>query len=212
MPSIRPFLACGLVAPSLALATDVLACARLPGYRPVAQSISELSAVGAPTRSLVTSLDLGRDALLAAFAAGVWSSADANRARRATGALVLANAAVHAVAAAFLPRDYAQPTWSPRNTANTLVMATSVGCSIGAMATGAVALPGPFRAVSAGIPLAYGALTALVLLMPRDTSSPPVSTGAQERTMAYSYQLWLAALAITLLRREAHRGAARPLG
>jgi Protein of unknown function (DUF998) len=200
MPPVRPLLACGIAAPSLSLASDILACARWRGYSPVRQSISELSAVGAPTRSLVTALDLVRDGLLVAFAAGVSGSAGANRALRATGTLVLANCAIHAFAAAFLPRDYSEPTWSPGNTANTVVMATSVGCSIAAMATGAVALPGPFRAVSAGIPSSFAGLTALALLVPWPEGAPPTSTGAQERTMAYAYHLWLAGLAIVLLR------------
>lgn len=199
--AIRPLMLCGLVAPPLALVADALACARSRGYSPVAQSISELSAVGAPSRPLVTGLDLARDGLLAAFAAGVVESAGADRALRATGGLVIASAAVHAVAAAFVPRDYAQPTWSRRNTANTLVMATSVGCSIAAMGLGAAtALPGPFRVLSAGIPLSFGGLTALALLAPRAEGAPPASTGAQERTMAYAYQLWLALLAVVLLR------------
>jgi Protein of unknown function (DUF998) len=50
MSPVRPLLACGLAAPVLFLATDVLAIARAAGYSPMRQSISELAAVGAPTR------------------------------------------------------------------------------------------------------------------------------------------------------------------
>jgi hypothetical protein len=42
MPSPRPLLVCGLIAPPLVLATDILACARWQEYRPVGQSTSEL--------------------------------------------------------------------------------------------------------------------------------------------------------------------------
>lgn len=201
LPPVRPLLACGLAAPALFLATDILAIARAPGYRPMRQSISELTAVGAPTRPLVAALHVTRDALLAAFATGLAASADGNRALAATGGLVAANAALDAFATAALPRDYAGPTWSPRNTANTLVMAAGVGCFVAAMGTGAVGTRGTFRACSAGIPLSYGLLTALSLTL-RSRDEPPSSTGAQERTMAYSYQLWVAVLAGLLLRRR----------
>lgn len=198
---VRPPLACGLAAPVLFLATDLLAIARSAGYSPMRQSISELTAVGAPTRALVTVLHVTRDALLVAFGGAVTSTAGDSRVLAATGRLVAANAALDAFATAAVPRDYASPTWAPRNTANTMVMAAGVGCFVAAMGAGAVALRGPFRAFSAGIPLSYGLLTALSLLLrPRDEL--PSSTGTQERTMAYSYQVWVAVLASLLLRRR----------
>jgi hypothetical protein len=198
---VRPLLACGIAAPLLSLATDLLAISRADGYRPMRQSISELTAVGARTRPLVNALDVTRDVLLAAFATGVTATAGESRALAATGGLVAANAAVDAFATAALPRDYASATWAPRNTANTVVMAAGLGCFVAAMGTGAVAIRGPFRAFSAGIPFAYGLLTALSLLL-RSGDEPPSSTGAQERTMAYTYQLWVAVLASLLLRRR----------
>ena len=201
MSPVRPLLGCGLAAPLLFLATDLLAIARASGYRPMRQSISELTAVGAPTRPLVTALRVTGGSLMAAFATGVTATAGGSRALAATGGLVAANAALDAFATAAVPRDYASPTWSPRNTANTVVMAVGVGCFVAAMGTGAVAVRGPFRAFSAGIPLSYGLLTALSLLV-RSRDEPLSSTGAQERTMAYTYQLWVAVLASLLLRRQ----------
>ena len=175
---VHPLLVCGLAAPLLSVATDVVAIARAAGYRPMRQSISELTAMGAPTRPLVTALDITRDTLLAAFATGVTATAGDSRALAATGGLVAANAALDAFATAALPRDYTSPTWAPRNTANTVVMAVGVGCLVAAMGTGAAAIPGPFRAFSAGIPLSYGLLTAASLVL-RSPVEPPASTGAQ---------------------------------
>jgi hypothetical protein len=213
---MRLLLACGTVAPALALVTDLVACARWSEYRPINQSLSQLSAIGAPTRQLVTGLDLARDGLLAAFAAGVGKSARGDRALGAAGGLLLANAATEAFATAFVPRDFSQPTWSARNTANTLVMGASVACSLGAMGMGARALPGWFRRFSAGVPLSYLALAVLGVLLPaRRAAAPPATgeasatTGAQERTMAYSFQLWVAVLAVTLARRDGRLATAR---
>lgn len=147
------------------------------------------------------------DALLGAFAAGVMATAGGSRALAATGGLVGANAILDAFATAALPRDYARPTWARRNAANTVVMAVGVGCFMAAMATGAAAVRGRFRAFSLGIPISYGLLTALSLLRLRPSGGGPSSTGAQERTMAYSYELWIAVLAILLLRRGRGRPA-----
>jgi hypothetical protein len=209
MPTLRPLLACGMAAPALALVTDLVACARWSEYRPITGSISQLKAIGSPTRRLVTGLDLARDALLAAFAAGVGRSARGDRALGATGGLLLANAATEAFATVFVPRDLGQPTWAARNTANTLVMGAGVACSLGAMGMGARALPGWFRLFSAGMPLSYLVLAVLGMLLPARRAAAPATTGAQERTMAYSFQLWVAALAVTLARREGRLAAAR---
>lgn len=201
MTAIWPRLVCGLVGPALAPATDVLAWSRWQAYRPTTQSISELTALGAPTRTLTTALGLVRDVSLGVFASGVTRSASEDRALQAAGRFILANAAVDALATTFIPRDNAEPTWSRRNTANTLVMATGVACSIGAMGAGAVARVGWFRVISAGIPVSYAGLTLLVLALPGRRTAEAAATGAQERTMAYAYQLWVAALAGVLMRR-----------
>jgi len=201
MSPVRPLLACGLAAPVLFLATDLLAIARADGYSPMRQSISDLTAAGAPTRPLVTTLRVTGDALMAAFAAGVTATAGDSRALAVTGRLVATQAALDAFATAALPRDDSSPTWAPRNTANTVVMAAGVGCFVAAMGTGAAAVRGPFRVFSAGIPLSYGLLTVLSLLL-RPREEPPSSTGAQERTMAYSCELWAAVLAGLLLHRQ----------
>lgn len=64
----------GFLASLLAVGTDALAGMLREGYNFTSQSISELSAVGAPTRTLVFSLNLTYNALLAAFGLGIWKS------------------------------------------------------------------------------------------------------------------------------------------
>ena len=61
---VRPWLAGGLMASAATIATDQIAGALTKGYSFVEQSVSELSAVGAPTRALVVPVDLARDMLL----------------------------------------------------------------------------------------------------------------------------------------------------
>ena len=121
---------CGVLAPLAYLGTDRLAGRLLNGYSFAAQSMSELSAAGSPTRSLVASLNLVAALLMIAFGVGVW-----------------------------------------------------------------------MRVLSIAIPAGY-VLLAVLRLAP--TASPSKGQaesliGAQERTMVYSFLLWVTALAIHLL-------------
>jgi hypothetical protein len=79
-------------------------------------------------------------------------------------------------------------------------MFISVLCFVLAMVFGAVAFHGWMRILSISIPTAY-----VILAILRFATAAPSSTGAavligtQERTMAYSFLLWVIALAIYLL-------------
>src|SRR5215207_4228767 len=77
----RALLACGVLSSLLYLGIDALAELRFGDYHSyTAQAISELGAVGAPTREMVEPLFRTYNLLLLAFAAGVWSTADDKRA------------------------------------------------------------------------------------------------------------------------------------
>ena len=70
--SLQVMLFCGVLAPLLHLTTDRLAGRLLNGYSFAARSMSELSAAGSPTRSLVASLNLVAAPLMIVFGVGVW--------------------------------------------------------------------------------------------------------------------------------------------
>ena len=69
---LQAMLFCGILSPLLYLATDRLAGRLLNGYSFASQSMSELSAAGSPTRSLVLSLNLVAALLMIAFGVGGW--------------------------------------------------------------------------------------------------------------------------------------------
>jgi hypothetical protein len=77
----------------------------------------------------------------------------------------------------------------------------SVVCSVLAMMFGAAAFSGWIRVLSIAIPVSYVLLA--VLRLTTGASSPAgqaaLLVGAQERTMVYSFLLWVMALAIHLL-------------
>src|SRR5579859_2734268 len=90
-------LMCGFAASVIYIVADVLGAMRFPGYSYTAQTISELTAIDAPSRSQMIPLYLLYDVLMLAFAVGVWQMAVRSRPLR-IAALMLAGIAVVGVA------------------------------------------------------------------------------------------------------------------
>jgi hypothetical protein len=195
----RIFLFCGILAPLLHLGTDWLAGKLLKGYSFAAQSMSELSAAGSPTRSLVVPLTLVANTLMVAFGAGVWRAAGRAFLPRAVAGLVIGNAAAGLVATLFFPTRYGErPDFvSP----GVIAIFLSVLFFVLAMILGAVAFSGWLRVLSIAIPVSYvlPAVLRFATATPSSAGQAVSSMGAQERTMAYSFLLWVMALAIHLL-------------
>src|SRR3712207_9420582 len=78
----RSLLALGIVGPLFYVATDILVATRWEGYGYTDQTVSELFAIGAPTRLLAVPLMLTYGMLATAFGLGVWESAGEKRERK----------------------------------------------------------------------------------------------------------------------------------
>src|SRR6185369_5903735 len=94
---VRKVLLLGGVFSSLlyVIGIDVIAALRYPDYHNYAdQMVSELLAVGAPTRTFMVWLCIPYNFLLFALAVGVWASAGGKRATRFTAAALIGYAAV----------------------------------------------------------------------------------------------------------------------
>jgi Protein of unknown function (DUF998) len=89
---VRISLMCGVVSSLLYVAMNVFVALQWEGYSSVSQTVSELSAIGAPTRPLWVTLAIAYTALVAAFGWGVLQSAGQTRSLRIVGWLVVANA------------------------------------------------------------------------------------------------------------------------
>ena len=74
-------LICGIVSSLLYVAMNVFVPMQWEGYSSASQTVSELSAIGAPTRPLWVPLGVAYTLLVAAFGWGVWASARQNRPR-----------------------------------------------------------------------------------------------------------------------------------
>ncbi len=190
---------CGVLAPLLYLATDRLAGRLLSGYSFAAQSMSELSAAGSPTRSLVVSLNLVATVLMISFGVGVWRAGGQALLPRITGMLMIGNATLGLIATLFFPTRFGErPSFgSP----GVILMFLSVVFFVLAMLLGAAAFSGWLRVLSIAIPVSYVVLAVLRFATAASSSAGQAASlmGAQERTMAYSFLLWVMALAIHLL-------------
>ena len=83
-------LACGVLSSLLYVAMNVFVAMHWEGYSSAAQTVGELSAIGAPTRPLWVCLGIGYSLLVTAFGWGVWTSSRRNRPLRVVGGVMLA--------------------------------------------------------------------------------------------------------------------------
>jgi hypothetical protein len=198
----KVLLFCGVFAPLLWIAADIIAAVRYEGYSYTAQAVSELSAIGAPTRAFLIRTGLVYIALQIAFAVGVWRSAGLKRALRMTGGTLFVLGVV-SVIAAFFPMSLREAEKTFADTMHIILSgAMTVLLILLAIGFGATAFGVRWRIYSYAtilILLAFGAWAALDA--PRVGANLPTPwMGLRERINAYGYMLWMLSLSITLLR------------
>ncbi len=134
-----------------------------------------------------------------AFGVGVWRAAGQVLLPRIVGALVIGNAAAGLLATLFFPNRFGErPVFA---SPGVMIMFFSVVFSVLAIVVGAVAFSGWLRYFSIAIPVAFVLLAIIRFTTAASTPAGGSATliGSQERTMAYSFFLWVIALAIHLL-------------
>ena len=89
---VRISLLCGIASSLLYVAMNAFVPMLWEGYSSASQTVSELSAIGAPTRSTWVPLGIVYSLLAAAFGWGVLQSAGQIRTLRVVGWLIVANA------------------------------------------------------------------------------------------------------------------------
>ena len=90
----QSLLICGILASLLYVALNIFVPMQWPSYNSASQTVSELSAIGAPTRQLWFWVCLPYSPLMIAFALGVWKSAVNNRPLRIAAGLMIAYGAL----------------------------------------------------------------------------------------------------------------------
>jgi len=199
-------LVCGIISPLLYAAADLLAGLTSSGYSFRDQTISELGAIGAPSRPLFATLLVLVYLLITAYGVGVYRSA-ANRPKlRWTGALLIALGVLALTVGQFAPM---RPRGTEQGLTGALHLiegAVAMLLLLAAMSSAATALGRRFAL--------YTIITILVMLsfggwstmdIPRvEAGLPTPWIGVKERIYWYSYQLWYIVLSVRLLREPPH--------
>lgn len=187
----RPLLFCGLAAPILFIAVDLVSGSSWRGYDFAARSINDLSAVGSPVRGAAAPLFALVNVLTIAFGVGLWRAAGGSAPVEVVAGVVIANG-VLGLGAALFPN---QTGVSPRFlTPGVLLAAGSVLCIVLAIAAGAFAFGGWLRVYSIATLGAYALLTIVGY-----ASQMQPRIGFQERLMAYTWMVWLGLVAAVSL-------------
>ena len=197
----KVLLACGIVSSLVYLGNDLAALLRYPGYDFFSQTISELSAIGAPSRSLIVVLGMAYTVLVIAFGLGIWLSADGKHSLRVAAALLIAAAVfgsfwppMHMRGAVFAHTDMLHIVW----TAGWLLL-TMVAMSLAGAALGKRFLY--YTIVTIVVELLFGFLTGLQA--PRIAADLPTPwAGLTERINIGAFLLWIVVLAVELWPRQ----------
>ena len=207
----KVLLALGVVGPLFYVATDIFAATRWEGYSYTDQTVSELFAIGAPTRSVVVPLMLTYGVLAIAFGLGVWWSAGEKRALRVVAVGLIGEEVLGSVATLFAPIHLREALAVGEGTASDawhgILTFGGALCYLLAMGFGATAFGKWFRLYSIAtivVLVVFGVMTGLD--QPQlEANLPTPWMGLWERIDIFATMLWIAVLAIVLLRAQAQR-------
>jgi hypothetical protein len=208
----KGLLVCGILASLAYVAATVVGALAWPGYNSISQSVSELSAIGAPSQPYVSPLLSAYTALVVPFGVGVWLSAGSRRSRRVVGRLLIGSS-LFDFASSFIPHAMHQREALAAGGVTTSDTLHLVFASIDVLfiflivGFGAFAFGRRFRLYSIGtilVLLVFGFLAA------QDAGRvaanlPTPYNGLEERINIFGYLLWAAVLAIGLLRAQPQR-------
>lgn len=201
----RPLLICGILSSLLYVAMNIVVAALYPGYNSASQTVSELSAIGTPTRPIWLPLGIVYTLLLSAFGWGLRIVAQENRPLRVVGWLFF----IYGISGVFWPPMHqrevlAAEGGSLTDTMHIVFSIVSAVFAILAIGFGAGAFGKRFRMYSIGsivILLAFGVLTGLDA--PRMQANLPTPLiGVWERINIGVYLLWVIVLAVVVLKKE----------
>ena len=195
----RALLICGVVSSVYYVGVNAYVPTRWDGYSVTSQVVSELSAIGAPTRTLWQTLLVPYTVLVIAFGCGIWMSAGGSQALRTVGALFVADAVV----GPFWPPMHmrgAQPTLT--DTLHIVWSMAWLAMMLAAMGLAARALGRRFRLytfATLAVFVVFGTLTGLD--SPGLAANLPTPRiGLWERINMGAGFLWIAVLGVALLR------------
>jgi len=210
----KVLLLCGILSSLLYVAMLVVIAMRWEGYSSASQTVSELSAIGAPTRALWVVPAAFYTVLVTAFGWGVWKSAGSIRVLRVVGESIAAYGALGLIwpfAPMHLRETLAAGGGTLSDTMHLVLASVTVVLMLLAIASGAAAFGRRFRLYSIASLLILAACGALTFMdAPGIAANLPTPwIGVWERINIGVFLLWVIALAVVLLRMRTT--AASPL-
>jgi hypothetical protein len=197
----KGLLICGVLSSLLYVAMNVFVAMLWEGYSSASQTVSELSAIGAPTRLLWVWLGIAYSLLVTAFGWGVWASARPDRPLRVVGGLMVAYGVI-SLAWPFAPMHLRGTEFTLTDTMHIVLAMVTVLLMLLAIGFGAASFGQRFRLYSVAtilILVAFGALTGVD--GPRIAANLPTPwIGVWERINIGAFLLWVVVLSIALLR------------
>ena len=204
----KHLLICGALSSALYVGTDIIGALLYPGYDPLSQAISEMSAIGAPIAPLLVPLYFAYALLFTAFGIGVWSGGGVSRPMRVTAGCLTLVGLLGLFVWPFFPMHMRGATGSLSDTMHLALGAADVALLTVAIAAASSRFGKGFRIYSWAtviVMLATGAATAL-FVPGVNADLPTPGLGLLERTSLASYLLWIAILSVRLVRADADPG------
>ena len=193
------------------ISIDVIAALRYPDYHNYAdQMVSELFAVGAPTRTLMVWLSIPYNVLVFALAVGVWVSAGRKRATHFTAAALVGYGAVSTAGLLLCPMDVRGTVDSQRDTLHIFATILISIFIVAMMAFGAFVHGMRFRIYSLATIATVIVFGAWAGILARPMPGPTPWLGLAERVNINATMLWVAVLAVSYLRVQ-ERAGVRPI-
>jgi hypothetical protein len=200
----KVLLLCGVLTALLYVTMNAYVPLLWPGFSVFSQTISELSAIDAPTRTLWVALGTVYGVLLMAFGYGVWLCGRRSRPLRIAGALIIADG----VFCLFWPPMHQRTVLAAGGAtltdtlhiAWTMVSGVLMMLSIGFAAAAFGRRFRAFAVVTIVLLVAFGAVTGTYAGSVQ-ANLPTPWLGVWERIDAGLLMLWLIVLAVALLRR-----------
>jgi hypothetical protein len=202
MPLTRLLLICGIAAAALFLAMDLVASFWLyPGYDYASQQVSELSAIGAPSRDFWMAMGFPYAALMLAFAIGVWRVASGRLSLRITAVLLGLFTLNSFLWGWVAPMNMRGTTFTATDTLHIAFAVSAVTLMLAFMIAGAVARGRFFRLFTALTILAMLAAGGIVsTAIPAIAAGEPTPwMGLVERVSVFAPMVWMAVFAVVLM-------------
>lgn len=202
MSLTRLLLACGILGAVLFVAMDWVASFWLyPGYDFTSQQVSELSAIGAPSRNTWMALGFPYAALTFAFAYGVWRARAGRRSLAITAVLLTLFALNSFLWGWVAPMHMRGAAFTATDTLHIAFTVVAVVLMVSFMTIGARPFGRRFRWFSGGTVAAMLICGGIV-----GTQVPAIAQGLPtpwmglvERVSVYAPSLWMAVLALVLI-------------